>query len=104
MATKIMMKHPQTGLIKEGYFGFSWTYFFFGWFVPLVRGELGTAALHLLFTFFTFGFWQLILAFMYNKQYTTRMLEKGYVLTDNEAVVQEARVKLGVAAPAVNHA
>jgi hypothetical protein len=39
-----MIKHNQSGLVKKGYFGFSWTYLFFGWFVPLFRGELGVAA------------------------------------------------------------
>jgi hypothetical protein len=104
MATKVLIKHPQSGLIKDGYFGFSWSYLFFGWFVPLFRGELGTAALHLLFTMFTFGMWQLILPFLYNKQYMTRMLEKGYVLADTEPAMQAARAKLGIAAPAVQAA
>ena len=100
MATKIMIKHPASGLVRSGYFGFSWTYLFFGWFVPLIRGELGVAALHLLFTFFTLGLWQLIMSFLYNKQYMTRMLaNKGYILADNEQVMQTARLKLGIAAP-----
>ncbi len=97
MATKVIIQHPVNGLTKNGYFGFSWTYLFFGWFVPLFRGELGVAALHLLFTMFTFGFWQLIVCFIYNKQYMTRMLEKGYILKDSESVMQQARMKLGIA-------
>ncbi|MCO5415017.1 MULTISPECIES: hypothetical protein [Ralstonia] len=99
MATAVMMKHPASGMIKKGYFGFSWTYLFFGWWVPLFRGELGVAALHLLFTIFTFGFWQLIVAFLYNKQYMTRMLtEKNYVLADTEPVNTMAKLKLGIVA------
>ena len=97
MATKVIIQHPANGLTKDGYFGYSWTYLFFGWFVPLFRGELGVAALHLLFTMFTFGLWQLIVSFLYNKQYMTRMLEKGYVLKDSAAVMAEARGKLGIA-------
>jgi len=99
MATKVQIQHPPTGLIKDGYFGFSWTYLFFGWLVPLVRGELGTAGLHLLFSFCTFGVWQLIMPFLYNKQFMTRMLEKGYVLSDTEPLMQAARAKLGIAEP-----
>jgi hypothetical protein len=91
-----MIQHPANGLTRAGYFGFSWTYLFFGWWVPLIRGELGTAALHLLFTFCTFGLWQLIVAFLYNKQYMTRMLEKGYVLKDSESVMASARAELGI--------
>ena len=55
MATSVIIRHTQSGLTRKGYVGFSWTYLFFGWFVPLFRGELSTAALHLLFTIFTFG-------------------------------------------------
>jgi hypothetical protein len=97
MATQVIIQHPVNGLTKKGYFGYSWTYLFFGWFVPLIRGELGVAALHLLFTMFTFGLWQLIVSFLYNKQYMTRMLEKGYVLKDTEEVMAQARMKLGIA-------
>lgn len=96
MATKVMMQHPASGLTKNGFFGFSWTYLFFGWWVPLIRGELGVAALHLLFTIVTFGLWQLVLAFLYNKQYMTRMLEKGYILKDSEEIMSEASAVLGI--------
>jgi len=97
MATRVIIQHPVNGLTKNGTFGYSWTYLFFGWFVPLFRGELGVAALHLLFTMFTFGIWQIIVSFIYNRQYMTRMLEKGYVLKDNESVMAEARISLGIA-------
>ena len=93
-----MMQNTNTGMIKKGYVGFSWTYLFFGWWVPLLRGELGIAALHLLFTCVTFGLWQFIMCFMYNKLYMTRMLEKGYVLKDSPELVDLARLKLGIAA------
>jgi len=97
MAKKVIIQHPANGLTKNGYFGFSWTYLFFGWLVPLIRSELGVAALHLIFTIFTFGLWQLIVAFLYNKQYMTRMLEKGYVLKDSEDMMSKARISLGIA-------
>jgi len=84
-------------LTKTGFYGYSWTYLFFGWFVPLFRGELGVAALHLLFSFFTLGLWQLIVSFLYNKQYMTRMLEKGYVLMDTAETMAAARAALGIA-------
>ena len=96
MATSITIKNPVTGLVKEGKIGFSWTYFFFGWFVPLFRGEVGIAALHLLFSCVTFGLWQIIMAFLYNKQYMHRMIEKGYVLADTDARNSLARSKLGL--------
>ena len=97
MAKKVALIHPQTGLIKSGFYGFSWTFLFFGWFVPLFRGELLIALLHFTITVITIGLWQIIFAFLYNKQYTTRLLEKGYVLSDTVEVNEEARQKLGIA-------
>ena len=44
------------GLQKNGLYGFSWTYLFFGWFVPLFRGELGVAVFHIIFTVITHSF------------------------------------------------
>lgn len=84
-------------MIKTGLYGFSWTYLFFGWFVPLFRGELGVGALHLLFTFFTFGLWQLIVCFLYNKQYMTRMLTNGWVLAGIDQDNLKARAALNIA-------
>ncbi len=106
MAKLVLIKHPASGLIKNGRFGFSWTYFFFGAFVPAIRGELGVAVLHFVLSIITFGFWQLIVAFLYNKQYMTRMLEKGYVLADSADTNAKARVALGIAdsAPAYQSA
>ncbi|TDR32219.1 hypothetical protein [Hydromonas duriensis] len=96
MAKSVTIQNSTNGLTKSGYFGFSWTYLFFGWFVPLFRGELGVAALHALFSFLTLGVWQLIMPFLYNKQYMTRMLEKGYVLKDSEERMAQARQALGI--------
>lgn len=100
MATAVMIKHSQSGLVRKGYYGFSWTYLFFGWFVPLFRGELWVAALHLLFSIVTFGLWQIVMCFLYNKQYMTRMLTSGWVLADTPQLNSAASLKLGVAAPA----
>lgn len=36
---KIVLRH-ESGLVKEVKKGFSWTFLFFGLFVPLVRGVL----------------------------------------------------------------
>ena len=96
MAKRVALIHPQTGLLKSGFYGFSWTFLYFGWFVPLFRGELLIALLHFTITVITIGLWQIIFAFLYNKQYTTRLLEKGYVLNDTEEVNEEARQKLGI--------
>ncbi len=97
MAQKVIIQNPSNGLTKNGYFGFSWTYLFFGWLVPLIRGELGIAALHILFTFLTLGLFQIVMAFFYNKQFMIRMLEKGYVLKDSPQVMAMAKSSIGLA-------
>ena len=99
MATAVIIKHPNSGMIKIGYYGFSWTYLFFGWFVPLFRGELGVAALHMLFSIITLGLWQIIVAFLYNRQYMTRMFMTGWVLEDSEGNNEMAAQRLGVVLP-----
>ena len=96
MAKRVSLIHPQTGIMKSGYYGFSLTFLFFGWFVPLFRGELLIALMHFVITILTAFLWQIIFAFLYNKQYTTRLLEKGYILNDSEEVNEEARRKLGI--------
>ena len=94
MAQTIIIKHKDTGMMKNGAYGFSWTYLFFGWFVPVFRGELGVAALHALFTFLSFGLWQFIFCFLYNKHYMTRMIEQGWELADTDEENRKARAAL----------
>ena len=95
---KTVLKHEDSGLTKAGFVGFCWTYFFFGFFVPIFRGEIGIGALHFLFSVVTFGLFQLIMPFLYNKQYTSRLLVSGFNLDETDANYEIARTKLGVMA------
>lgn len=97
MATPVLIKHPKSGLIKTGCYGISWTYLFFGFFVPLFRGEIGIAILHVILSFLTFGLWWILCVFLYNKQYMTRMLTSGWVLADTPEKNAKAARALGVA-------
>ena len=97
MATPVFIRHTASGVVRKGYYGFSWTYLFFGWFVPLIRGELVVAALHLVFTIATAGLWQVLACFIYNRQYMTRRLTEGWVLADTDDNNRNAAVALGVA-------
>ena len=96
MASHIYIRHEQSGITKNGYYGFSWTYFFWGWLVPIIRGEVGIGALHLLFSIFTLGIWQIIVCFLYNKQYMTRMLTTGWVLAGSEEENRNAKFALNI--------
>lgn len=93
---KIELIHSSSGLKKRGFVGYSWTYFFFGFFVPIFRGEIGIGALHLILSFVTFGIFQLIMPFLYNKQYSTRLLVNGWTLNDTEEINKFAQKKLNI--------
>ena len=92
----VRLIHPPSGIVKVGYVGYSWTYLVFGWFVPVVRGELGVGVLHLVITLMTFGLSQLVFPFLYNRQYMVRMLTSGWELDSNDAHYDLARVKLNI--------
>ena len=106
MATAIMLKHRQSGLVKKGFYGFSWTTLFFGMFPALFRGDfltfIGGFIVLVILAFFTVGIGaglaMVVWSFMYNKYYTRRLLEQGYEFADDEANVRQARISLGVAA------
>lgn len=73
----IRFKHPH-GFYKEAPTGFSWTTFFFGFFVPLFRGWYGYAAICFAAAVVTFGFSGLVFPFLINKHYAKHLLEQGY--------------------------
>lgn len=83
---KVILEHP-SGMRKIVKKGFSWTTFFFGLFVPLIRGDLKWATIMFLLlaldVVFTDGAYSivvgLIFSFIYNKIYIKSLLEKGYV-------------------------
>ena len=93
---KINLKHTNSSLNKPGYVGYCWTYFFFSFFVPIFRGEILIGVLHLIFSIVTFGLFQLVIPFLYNKQFTSRMLTSGWELSDTEENMQLARLRLGI--------
>jgi hypothetical protein len=105
VATAVRMRQPQTGIVKTGYFGFSWTSFFFGGFPALMRGDIwiGLAVLagSLVASAFSAGLlWfvvGLIWAVIYNKMYTQKLLQQGFILEDDPRRVEEARRALNIA-------
>jgi hypothetical protein len=73
------------GLRKEVKVGFSWTTFFFGFFVPLFRGDLKWAAI-MFFGTILLGIATgiggavlgIVMSFVYNKIYIKELIEKGW--------------------------
>ena len=94
---RVLIKHKLSNIVKNGYVGYCWTYLIFGWIVPIFRGEIGIGALHLLLTLISFGLFQIIMPFLYNKQFMIRNLTNGYELNDEESVNLIAKQKLGIA-------
>ncbi len=93
---KIKVKHSDSGIQKNCFVGYSWTYFFFGFFVPVFRGEISIGVFHLIFSFVTFGVFQLIMPFLYNKQHSTRLLNNYWFLNDSEINNEIAKQKIGI--------
>lgn len=104
MATAVNLKNSTTGLTKTGYFGFSWTTLFFGFFPALFRGDfitfIGGFVIAIIIALATVGIGVLVIstiwAFMYNKYYTRKLIEKGYALNDSPAINRQAAEALGI--------
>lgn len=104
MATEIMMRHKASGLMKSGYYGFSWTTFFFAGFPALFRKDfltfIGSLPVLVVLGISTAGVGafiaMLIWAFMYNSYYTKRLLERGYEFCGTPAENEKAASALGV--------
>lgn len=107
MATTIPMKSKATGITKNGYFGFSWTTLFFGFFPSLFRGDfitfLGGFAISVIVVMMTLGIGAFLIgfvwAFKYNKYYTRKLLERGYEFNGTPQANERAAAALGVSMP-----
>ncbi len=93
---KVPIRHAQSGIVKNGYIGFCWTYLFFGWIVPIIRGEIGIGVLHLVLTVVSIGLFQLVMPFLYNKQFMTRQLTSGWELSGNGELLALAQKRLNI--------
>ena len=93
---KVESIHPESKLNKPIFVGYSWTYFFFGFFVPIFRGEIVVGLLHAILSFITFGLFWLVMSFLYNRQYSERIISAGWQLSDTEELNQIVRLKLRI--------
>jgi hypothetical protein len=104
MATVIQLKHP-TGLIAKGYYGFSWTSLFFAGIPAIMRGDLviglGVLLVAILGGAFSFTILLIVVnviwAFVYNKYYTRKLIERGYTIDPAEPNAAAAKAALGIA-------
>lgn len=84
----VILQHPISMEIKKVPTGFSWTFFFFGMLVPIIRGDvlissiLAVIFLTMLFipqVFVLFVILQVVGAFVYNEMYLNNLKTKGWV-------------------------
>ena len=87
---KARLKH-ESGIIKEIKVGYSWTTFFFGFWVPVIRGQWSDFAIMFISTVPTAGILPFIWTFKINKRYCQQLLEKGY----KPAAEEDTRILLG---------
>lgn len=97
MATKITLQHPTTGISKTGFYGFSWTTLLFGGFPALFRGDIIIGLVVIILNMFTMWVAGIIWSFFYNKFYTIKLVEKGYVFVGTDAEIAAAKSALGIA-------
>lgn len=105
MATAIKMTNNKTGITKDGYIGFSYSYFFLGifnmgWIVPLYRGEILLALVCLTIHVLTLPLWiitAVVFGLFFNKFYTLKLIEEGYRFSDSDTeLVSRAKIILGM--------
>lgn len=73
----VNLKNNMGGFIQAKV-GVSWTYFFFGSFVPLFRGDFKWFILTMIFAICTFGLSHLYFMFAYNKIYIKEKIQQWY--------------------------
>ena len=103
MARRIVLRHS-SGLVRPGFIGFSWTTLFFGPFPAVFRGDWYGFFIYVGFgfvlAFLTLGWGNVIQwivwAFFYNRWYTKRLLEKGYVIADGSDKDASVRAQLSL--------
>lgn len=99
MATRIGLKHKESGIIKDGYYGISWTTLFFGPLPALFRGDLANAIIIMISNVGTLGLaWLFYWPDAYNRKYTLKLLENGWEFNDTPDKVVAARLALKIAA------
>ena len=73
------MKNPHNGFVVNVPQGFSFTTLFFGFFVPLLRGDFISCLLMMGASILTGGLSFFIFPFFYNSMYEQSLLKQGYL-------------------------
>ena len=72
------VKLKKNGIQKNVKKGFSWTMLFFGFLVPVVRGDIKWAIITFLAAWVTLGISWLVFPFIYNQRYIEDLVSDGW--------------------------
>tara|TARA_B110000459_G_C16469509_1_gene429038 strand:+ start:405 stop:686 length:282 start_codon:yes stop_codon:yes gene_type:complete len=75
----------KNGLNKKVSTGFSWKSLLFGVFYPLFRGDTKGASIHFALGLITVGISWFVIPFTYNKRYLKRLIEDGWIPSNENA-------------------
>lgn len=82
--------------IKRVPLGFSWTTFFFGGWVPLIRQDWLIGFILLIVGVITYGIAGIVMSFFYNKIYAKSLFDKGYYIHQLPPGTTEEDVKVAL--------
>lgn len=82
MGMKVNLR-DSAGQFRRTKVGFSWTTLFFGFLVPIVRGDFKWTLIMFCASVLTFGLAQIVMAFTYNRTYIRGLLSDGFFPADN---------------------
>jgi len=78
----VSFKNPHNGKAATIPTGFSWTFFFFGWFVPLLRGDWKNLLIIVVLHCMTLGLSHFVFMFIYNGMNARSLVANGYLVED----------------------
>ena len=79
---RVNMVNPTTRQVKQRKLGFSWTTLFFGFWVPLFRGDWKWCLIMFVLGVVTLGLSGIVFAFIYNKIHLNELVADGYKAMD----------------------
>lgn len=82
----IVRLEDAAGQLRSAKVGFSWTVLFFGFCVPIFRGDAKWAAIMFVASFLTVWIANLIFCFTYNGTYIRDLLSRGFRPADEESL------------------
>ena len=81
----IIRLEDQSGQLRTAKVGYSWTVFFFGFCVPIFRGDAKWAVIMFVASVLTLWLANMIFCFTYNGTYIRDLLSKGFRPADAES-------------------